>query len=231
MAKNKSLSKLKNKLETETYKSNFDFETFEIDLETKKFVIEKEKNLSRNFRKNSDLMFQICKDLYEVSIKLKENNTFMSWYESCGLNKDLVSCLLKRYSLYLEFGDNKEYISSLSDQAIKYLTNKNITYDDRIQVIENKIKNAEEIKETLLPAELNNKEEFGRKKEFNYFDFKKVEKVKKKILTAEPKEINQIKNDLKAMKKEMLELENLLKEKEDNLSNENNISLFVKSGD
>lgn len=225
---NKSLAKLKNKIEKETYQSNFDFESFEIDLEMKNFIIEKEKNLSRNFRKNSETMYRICEDLYDVSVLLKETNSFMAWYQANGLSKDLVSCLLKRYSLYLEFEDNKEYISSLSDQAIKYLTNKNITYDDRIQVIENKIKNAEEIKETLLPAELHNKEEFGTKKEFNYFDFKKVEKVKKKILTAEPKEINQIKNDLKTMKKEMLELENLLKEKEDNLSNENNISLFVK---
>lgn len=225
---NKSLVKLKNKIEKETYQSNFDFETYEIDLETKKFIIEKEKNLSRNFRKNSETVYKICKDLYDVSVKLKETNSFMAWYQANGLSKDLVSCLLKRYSLYLEFEDNKEYISSLSEQAIKYLTNKNITYDDRIQVIENKIKNAEEIKETLLPAELHNKQEFSNKKEFNYFDFKKVEKVKKKILTAEPKEINKIKNDLRAMKKEMLELENLLKEKEDNLSNENNIPLFIE---
>jgi len=225
---NKSLAKLKNKLETETYKSNFDFESYEIDLETKKFIIEKEKDLSKNFRKNSETIYKICKDLYDVSVKLKETNSFMAWYEANGLSKDLVSCLLKRYSLYLEFQDNKEFISSLSEQAIKYLTNKNITYDDRIQVIENKIKNAEQIKETLLPAELHNKEEFSHKKEFNYFDFKKVENIKKKILNAEPKEINKIKSDIKAMKKEMLELENLLQEKEDSLLNENNIPLFIE---
>ncbi|WP_163468523.1 hypothetical protein [Fusobacterium sp. IOR10] len=229
MAMNKSLAKLKNKLETETYKSNFDFESYEIDPETKNFIIEKEKNLSKNFRKNSDLMFQICKDLYEVSIKLKENNVFMNWYESCGLSKDLVSCFMKRYRLYIEFQDNKDYISSLSDLAVKYLTNKNVTYDDRIQVIENKIKNAEEIKETLLPGELKNQKEFSHKREFNYFDFKNIEKIKKKILIAEPVEINKIKNDIKTMKKEMLELENLLKEKENTLSNENNISLFEKN--
>ena len=230
MKMNNSLAKLKNKLETETYKSNFDFESFKIDLETKNFIIEKEKTLSKNFRKNSELMFQICKDLYEVSIKLKENNTFMSWYESCGLSKDLVSCFMKRYRLYIEFQDNKDYISSLSNLAVKYLTNKNITYDDRLPVIKNKIKNSEEIKEALSPALEDNKRDFSSKKNgFNFFDINKIEKLKKKIKTADTDTLKELKKNLSSAEQEIKSLKQEINEQENNISNGNNIPLFDKN--
>ncbi|MGL5428745.1 MAG: hypothetical protein ACRDAS_12635, partial [Cetobacterium sp.] len=74
------------------------------------------------------------KALYENSLKLKRSEgSFMAWYENIGLSKDKVSELLKRYDLYMNFPDKAQYITSLSTQAVKLLTGKdldiNIVYD------------------------------------------------------------------------------------------------------
>lgn len=220
-----TLEKLKTKLEENNFQSSFDFESYEISPEDKKFILEKEKRLFLNFKKNNEILFELCKDLYEVSQKLKENNTFMAWYTACGLSKDTVSCMLKRYSVFLEFPDKKAYISSLSDLAIKYLTHKDITLDERILIVDKSIKNAEEIKEILEPYKEKIHLEFTPVTK-RYFDFKKINKIKKQIPEVTDKEFNDIKESLRLYKQQIKEIELLLEEKEKSFENKNNKQLF-----
>lgn len=220
-----TLEKLKTKLEENNFQSSFNFESYEISPEDKKFILEKEKRLFLNFKKNNEILFELCKDLYEVSQKLKENNTFMAWYTACGLSKDTVSCMLKRYSVFLEFPDKKAYISSLSDLAIKYLTHKDITLDERILIVDKSIKNAEEIKEILEPYKEKTHLEFTPVTK-RYFDFKKINKIKKQIPEVTDKEFNDIKESLRLYKQQIKEIELLLEEKEKSFENKNNKQLF-----
>lgn len=89
-----ALDRLRNKLEENEFKSSFDFEKFEVSEEDKKFIIEKEKRLSQNFKKNGEIIFELCQDLYQVSERLKKEGSFMAWYTACGLSKDTVSLSL-----------------------------------------------------------------------------------------------------------------------------------------
>ena len=223
---NNVLDRLRNKLEENEFKSSFDFESFEISEEDKKFIIEKEKRLSKNFKKNGEILFELCQDLFQVSEKLKKDGSFMVWYTACGLSKDTVSCLLKRYSVYYEFPDKRVYISSLSDLAIKYMTNKNISLDDRLMIVNKNITNAEEIKELLEPLKEENIKEFTEPKK-RYFDFKKLETLKKKVPTLTSKDYEQFKQNLELYKKQIKELEILMKEKEKMEENKDNVKLFA----
>lgn len=212
-------------LKEEEFKSSFDFESFEISEEDKKFIIEKEKRLSKNFKKNGEILFELCQDLFQVSEKLKKDGSFMAWYTACGLSKDTVSCLLKRYSVYYEFPDAKEFVSSLSDLAIKYMTNKYISLDDRLMIINKNITNAEEIKELLEPLKEENIKEFTPVKK-RFFDFKKLESLKKKVPSLKSRDYEQFKQNLELYKKQIKELEILMKEKEKMEENKDNVKLF-----
>lgn len=221
-----ALDRLRNKLEENEFKSSFDFEKFEVSEEDKKFIIEKEKRLSQNFKKNGEILFELCLDLFQVSEKLKKEGSFMAWYKACGLSKDTVSCLLKRYSLYYEFPDKKAYISSLSDLAIKYMTNKYITMDDRLVIVDSNITNAEEIRELLEPMKEETIKEFTPV-EKRYFDFKKIESLKKKIPDLKSRDYEQFKQNLELYKKQIKELELLIQEKERMDENKDNVKMFV----
>ena len=99
--KNNTLSKLERALENQEYKSNFDFEKFEIrEKHVIDLVIQKEKLISRKLDRYNENLFDICEAIYEISIALKATNSFMEWYQTCGLNKDIISMFLKRHSLY-----------------------------------------------------------------------------------------------------------------------------------
>ncbi|MEG0236569.1 MAG: hypothetical protein RR648_10545, partial [Cetobacterium sp.] len=129
----RALDNLKAKVQ-EDYQSSFEFDKYEIEEDIKKEVIENEAIIFRNFRNMSDSLYKVCKALYENSLKLKKSEgSFMAWYENIGLSKDKVSELLKRYDLYMKFPKSFQYVTSLSTQAVKLLTGKdldlNIVYD------------------------------------------------------------------------------------------------------
>lgn len=156
----KGLDNMKSELETRVaYTSNFDFESFEIKEEDKDFLIKREKKLIESGKKYNESLYEICKALYEVSDKLKDHKqgTFMGWYRSIGLNKDKVSELLKRWSLYDEREDLIPYISGLSGLAIRMLTHKNTTPEMRKLVYEGEYTASNDIKKLLLLEE--NREE------------------------------------------------------------------------
>ena len=229
-----ALERLKNKLEENDYTSNFNFAKCEMSNEDIAFIREKEKNLARNFKKLSENTKQICEDLYEVSLKFKENGNFMAWYQANGMNKDIVSRILKRHSLYVEFPEYTSRISALSEIAVKMLTHKDVTYDDREAIITSKdIYLAEDIKTLLLPCVEKNKKEFEKekkKKEIpfnNKFSFRVYKDFKKKIKVSENlSDLTNVKSEISDLKKALAELEAEITAKEKAEENKNNLKII-----
>lgn len=219
------LNKLEAALEKQEYKSNFNFEKFEIrEKSIIDLVIQKEKLISRKLDKYNESLFDICEAVYDISVVLKVTNSFMEWYEGCGLTKDMISMYLKRHSLYQEFPNYKNFISALTDSAIKVLTNKDVTYDNRLMIVDKRMSNTQDIKEFLQPCIEKTKEEF--KKEIPFFNTKRIKKMKKRVDKIEdPKELKSLVDKISAYKKEIKEIEQLLKEKEKEFENKNNLQI------
>lgn len=225
-----ALDRLKNKIVENEYTSNFDFASCEMSQEDILFIRDKEKSLSRNFKKLSESTKQICEDLYNVSLKFKANQNFMAWYEANGMNKDMVSRILKRHSLYIEFPGLENKISALSEVAVKMLTHKDVTYDNREAILTGDITTAEEMKLILLPEMEKNKKEFERKKEIpfnNKYSFKTYSNFKKRIKkAADMKDLSSIKNEIIDLKKSLAELEKEIVDKEKMEENKNNLKII-----
>ena len=225
-----ALDRLKNKMVESEYSSDFNFASCEMSEEDITFIREKEKSLSRNFKKLSENTKQICEDLYEVSLKFKASKNFMEWYEANGMNKDMVSRILKRHSLYVEFPDYVSRISSLSESAVKLLTHKDVTFDDREAIITGNIVMAEDIKTMLLPCVEKNKKEFKKpKKEIpfnNKFSFRVYKDFKKKIKISENlSDLTNVKTEISDLKKALTELEAEITAREKAEENKNNLTL------
>lgn len=206
-----ALASLKAKVQ-EDYQSSFEFEKYEIEEEIKKEVIENEAIIFRNFRNMSESMYKICKALYENSLKLKAESSFMAWYENIGLSKDKVSELLKRYDLYMNFPDKAQYITSLSTQAVKLLTGKeldlNIVYD--AVDLENKYKI----------------EPFIQKETKKCVNYKNFEKLRKNISNMDLKQISQVEKEIDLFEKYIKELKKSLTDRSLDFDNKNNIKLI-----
>lgn len=222
-----ALANLKNKLKS-NYTSTFDFSKYEIDENTRKEIIENEIIIFRNFRNMSDSLFLVCKALYENSLKLKAEGSFMAWYQSIGLSKDKVSELLKRYELYLNFPEKKDYITSLSTQAVKILTAKaldmNIVYD----ISDLQLRKVEDIKE-FIEDKTEKVEVVGQRKQEitkKCVNYKRFEKLKKNISKMSSKELSQAEKEIASLEKYLKEIKATLAEKAKMLENEDNYKLY-----
>lgn len=228
-----ALDRLKNKLEENEYNSNFDFASCEMSSEDIAFIKNKERRLFRTYKKLSENMKQICDDLYEVSLKFKESGNFMAWYQANGMNKDAVSRILKRHSLYIEFPEHISRISTLNETDVKMLTHKDVTYDDREAIITAKeVLTSEDIKVLLLPCIEKNKKEFAgekKKKEIpfnNKFSFRVYKDFKKKIKISENlSDLTNVKSEISDLKKALAELEAEITAREKTEENKNNLKL------
>ena len=129
----------------------FDFASYEISDDDKAKIEEQEVKLLNSFRKYRNNLFDICSSLAEVAKLLKPSGSFMAWYESAGLTKDMVSVFLKRWDLYLWQPDYKDKIFSLSDQAIKVLSHNSLGFDDVQAVLSTDVLKVKEIRELLAP--------------------------------------------------------------------------------
>lgn len=225
-----ALRQLKAKIKEE-YKSSFDFTKYEIDEVTKNEIIENEIIIFRNFRSMSDSLFLVCKALYENSLKLKAEGSFMEWYQNIGLSKDKVSELLKRYELYINFPDKKDYVTALSTQAVKILTAKaldmNIVYD----IADLQLRKVEDIKEFIddktekveTATALTKKQEITKK----CVNYKRFESLKKNISKMSSKELSQTEKEITSLEKYLKEIKATLAEKAKMLENENNLKLEI----
>lgn len=215
------------------YHSTFDFASCEIEKKDIEEVIKKEEIIFRTFKAYSQNIFEICKELYDVSLILKKDGTFMQWYQHIGLNKDKVSELLKRYELFIQVPEHHLWVSSLSIPAVKMLTSKLSEPQRVIEVAELGIKSIDEIKYWLLNSGLI--ENNIKTEEVEIIDVENDEIInefkdlKSKLrLIKNSNNISQYKNNIKSLKRELDEIELFIKEKEDFMINENNLNLFEK---
>ena len=211
-------------------------EKYEIEEEIKKEVIENEAIIFRNFRNMSESMHKICKALYENSLKLKAEGSFMAWYENIGLSKDKVSELLKRYDLYMNFPDKVQYITSLSTQAVKLLTGKeldlNIVYDAvdleiiKVEDIRCFIESRTTPKDEVIDLENEYKiEPFIQKETKKCVNYKNFEKLRKNI-SMDLKQISQVEKEIDLFEKYIKELKKSLTDRSLDFDNKNNIKLI-----
>lgn len=224
--KNETLKNLKNKMAEMTWKSSFDFESFEIDEETKKFIELREEKIVNSFKRYTISKFDMCTALYEVKVKLFEKgDSFMFWYENLGFTKDKVSELLKTHELYLQAPHLKDYISSLSGLAVRMLTNRNVSPQLALELMEKGVKNTSELKEILannLPQEDETISLPGSKKTVKAF--KSIEKRIKKSTSS--KELEDVRKEVSYMKKMITEMEKQILAREKEYENKNNLKLL-----
>ncbi|MGL5595452.1 MAG: hypothetical protein ACRDDK_05295 [Cetobacterium sp.] len=214
----KALNSLQEKFQ-EDYKSTFEFNKYNIDEDTKREVIENEALIFRNFRTMSESMYKVCKALYETSVKLKADKSFQAWYENIGLGKDKVSELLKRYDLYIKFPKSFQYVTELSNQAVKLLTAEKL--DSRIlyDAVEGNIRKVEDIKEfienrTSPKEDVIDLEDSGeykvnplvQKETKKCVNYKSFEKLKKNISNMDAKQVIQTEKELELVEAYIKEL-------------------------
>lgn len=173
----------------------FDFGSYEISDVEKQQVEEYEAKILNTFRKYKNNLFDICSSLAEIEKILKPSGSFMAWYESAGLTKDMVSVFLKRWNLYFYFPDYKDKIFSLSDQAIKVLSHNSLGFDDVQAVLSTDVLKVKEIRELLAPPKTEEKVEV-KVKEQKYFNFNKIKKMEKRVKKLKDEEKEKYKKEL-----------------------------------
>ena len=173
----------------------FDFGSYEISNVEKQQVEEYEAKILNTFRKYKNNLFDICSSLAEIEKILKPSGSFMAWYESAGLTKDMVSVFLKRWNLYSYFPDYKDKIFSLSDQAIKVLSHNSLGFDDVQAVLSTDVLKVKEIRELLAPPKVEEKVEV-KVKEQKYFNFNKIKKMEKRVKKLKDEEKEKYKKEL-----------------------------------
>ena len=187
----------------------FDFGSYEISDVEKQQVEEHEAKILNTFRKYKNNLFDICSSLAEIEKILKPSGSFMAWYESAGLTKDMVSVFLKRWNLYSYFPDYKDKIFSLSDQAIKIISNNSLGLEVVKGILEADVLKVREIKKLLPQPKKEEKSEVKveRQKYFNFNKIKKMEKRAKKLKDEEKteykKELTEYINSLQKLMEEL----------------------------
>lgn len=202
---NDIMTAFQREIQKHSQKSTFDFKSYEISEVDIATVSEQENIFFNSFRKYRKNMYSMCEALSIIETTLKATNSFMAWYEAAGLSKDMVSVMLKRWNLFKSFEDHKDKIFSLSDQAIKILTHKDVLYDDALAILQGNITKAQDIKGLLEPVVEKTKLEFtpkGRK----YFNVNKVRRMEKRLKKIPDEEIDDFKAELKEYIKELQEL-------------------------
>lgn len=237
-----ALASLKARVQ-EDYQSSFEFEKYEIEENLKKEIIENEAIIFRNFRNMSESMYKICKALYENSLKLKAEGSFMAWYENIGLSKDKVSELLKRYDLYMNFPDKAQYITSLSIQAVKLLTGKELDLNIVYDAVELEIIKVDDIRCFIEDRTASKDEVIDLEDNFDYkvnpliqketkkcINYKNFEKLKKSITNMDSKQISQVEKEIDLFEKYIKELKKSLADRNLDFDNKNNLKLVEKYG-
>ena len=211
-------------LKKNTYQSTFDFESYEINEHDKNFIIKREEIIAENFKTYSKSLFEVCKALYEISITMKAEGSFMAWYTHNGLTKDKVSELLKRYELYIMVPGMEDYVTRLPIISVKALTNKNMPEEQLMYALENQISNSEEIKLLMFKNIEDNKKVIPFN---NKFSFKVYTDFEKRIKKAESiKDLATVKTEISDLKKSLAELEKTILEKEKQEENKNNLTII-----
>ena len=223
----KLAERIKKKFEDNTWKSSFNFEKYQIDNETKDYIIIREEMISNNFKKYSTSKYEICKAIYEVKVKLyQKDESFVDWYTHNGLSKDKVSELMKTFELYIQAPHLKDFISSLSGAAVKMLTHKKVFPELALAALEQKLTNMNEIRE-FLDTNLQEARSLTIKEDKKELTNSIFQTLKKRINSSGSlKDLKNIEKDILSLKKALSELEKNVRSKENELQNKNNLKLI-----
>ena len=215
---------LQEAIKKEIYVSEFDFGSCEIEKLDIEFIKNSEQILRKKFMGISKSLHYICITLNQISLKFKKSGDFMKWYEANGLTKDNISEFNKRFILFQEFEDKKDFIASLSNQSVKFLTHKDVTADAREKIIDGGIKKAETIKELLTPIKDQIVIEF--KKQVQYVNYKKLDRLKKCIEEVKDEgTLEEYKAEVLAIEEHLKMIKVSIKNKEKEWENKNNLKL------
>lgn len=231
MNKLAKLNHLKEVMQNVEWHSTFDFESYEIDEETKVFIEKKEELISNSFKKYSSSKYEICMALMEVKAKLQsKGNSFMAWYTHIGFTKDKVSELIKYHELYSQVPSMKDYISSLSGVAVRLLTHKDVSPQLALDIMEKGVKNMDDIRElielSLAPEQPKKVIEYkGTISKKSLGTIRSIERQIKKSSSAT--ELNTVKKEIEAMKKLLSDMEKDIANREKEYENKNNLQLPV----
>ena len=231
MNKLAKLNHLKEVMQNVEWHSTFDFESYEIDEETKVFIEKKEELISNSFKKYSSSKYEICMALMEVKAKLQsKGNSFMAWYTHIGFTKDKVSELIKYHELYSQVPSMKDYISSLSGVAVRLLTHKDVSPQLAVDIMEKGVKNMDDIRElielSLAPEQPKKVIEYkGTISKKSLGTIRSIERQIKKSSSAT--ELNTVKKEIEAMKKLLSNMEKDIANREKEYENKNNLQLPV----
>lgn len=231
MNKLAKLTHLKEVMQNVEWHSTFDFESYEIDEETKVFIERKEELISNSFKKYSSSKYEICMALMEVKAKLQsKGNSFMAWYTHIGFTKDKVSELIKYHELYSQVPSMKDYISSLSGVAVRLLTHKDVSPQLAVDIMEKGVKNMDDIRElielSLAPEQPKKVIEYkGTISKKSLGTIRSIERQIKKSSSAT--ELNTVKKEIEAMKKLLSDMEKDIANREKEYENKNNLQLPV----
>ncbi len=219
------LEELQEVVTKNSYTSNFDFESCEIEKEDIEFIKNHEQKLRKRFMGISESLYDICIMLNQVSKKFKKSRDFMAWYQANGLTKDNISEFNKRFILFQEFKDKKDFIASLSNQSVKFLTHKNVNIETREKIISEGIKKAEDIK-SILNSSTQGVIEYKEKNK-SFVNLKRFKKITKKIYKVKDgKELNIYKSDIELLEKEIKQMKQAVKDKEKEWENKDNFKLM-----
>lgn len=184
----------------DAYNPTIDYSIFDITDNEKNKLIECEKELLRGKQEIEKGTFIVAKALYEAQEALANyaGGTFYKWFESFGLKKTFVYMALKRYKIFLKYG-NKE-ISNLPDRAITEIAK----LEERIENIDIKeiieapkpLKKLEEIKERLSVRRTTDEE--IQEVEIIESDMEKLIRIRKEIKYHQEviKELKEIEKEL-----------------------------------
>lgn len=209
-------------------KSNFDYDSLEMEIEDKNFLIEYEKNLILQGKRIGEIACAIGETLENARNVFKRYSTeeepinFAAWYKAMGFNKDQVYLFRGRFKLTLERPEYKENILKLSDATIKEAINKKTPETIVKKVLEGELKTAKEVKEerkktlevdhlksraldlgneTIQDAEIIEiVEDTAIKQEINLLEIeKRILKVKKNLKNLSNKDLKKVNELLKSL--------------------------------
>lgn len=209
-------------------KSNFDYDSLEMEIEDKNFLIEYEKNLILQGKRIGEIACAIGETLENARNVFKRYSTeeepinFAAWYKAMGFNKDQVYLFRGRFKLTLERPEYKENILKLSDATIKEAINKKTPETIVKKVLEGELKTAKEVKEerkktlevdhlksraldlgneTIQDAEIIEiVEDITIKQEINLLEIeKRILKVKKNLKNLSNKDLKKVNELLKSL--------------------------------
>ncbi|MGL5961425.1 MAG: hypothetical protein ACRCZ0_05675 [Cetobacterium sp.] len=201
--------------------SEFDFESHEFTEAEKKFIQERESKLVKEFKKNSESLYEICISILEMQDFFKNNfnNKFVAWYTHAGLNKDKISEYTKRAELYINFPEKKALISNITCEGLKALTKKGTSIEKQKEVLELSYT----AKKDILTI-VGKKDEAEKLHKYKYYDIVLANRLMNDI--KKRKDLHVIKDEIENFKILIKVIEDELFTIDKELENKSNIKLI-----